>query len=95
MIGRMLKIRNDLCVGCGLCAESCPRQAISIVHGQAEINQGQCNQCHVCLKLCPQGAIVELAPVSEEELANTVGSLKQKADDLVRRIERLKQQKND
>jgi hypothetical protein len=32
--------------------------------------------------------------VSEAELVTTVGSLRQKADDLVRRIERLRQQRN-
>ena len=90
----MLWIRKDLCLGCGLCSESCPRQAISVVSGQAEINQIRCNQCRLCLEVCPQGAIVEPAPVSEAELATTVGSLRQKADDLVRRIERLRQQKN-
>ena len=90
----MLRVRKDLCFGCGLCSESCLRQAISVVSGQAEINQIRCNQCRLCLEVCPQGAIVELAPVSEAELATTVGSLRQKADDLVRRIERLRQQKN-
>lgn len=90
----MLRIRKDLCLGCGLCAESCPQQAISIISGQAEIHQIRCNQCGLCLEVCPQGAIAELVPVSEVELATTVHSLKQKADDLVRRIERLRQQKN-
>jgi len=90
----MLRIRKDLCLGCGLCSESCPRQAISVVSGQTEINQSRCNQCCLCLEVCPQGAIAEFAPVSEAELATTVSSLRQKADGLVRRIERLRQQKN-
>ena len=89
----MLRVRKDLCLGCGLCSESCPRQAISVVSGQAEMNQGRCNQCRLCLEVCPQGAIVEFTPVSKAELATTVSSLRQKADDLVRRIERLRQQK--
>ncbi|NWF78387.1 MAG: 4Fe-4S binding protein [Chloroflexi bacterium] len=90
----MLRIRKNLCLGCGVCAESCPKQAISLASGQAEINQSRCNQCRLCLEVCPQGAIGEFVPVSEAELASTVGSLRQKADDLVRRIERLRQQKN-
>jgi ferredoxin len=89
-MGRILKIRKDSCVGCGLCAESCLRQAISIIYGQAEINQSRCNHCHLCLGVCPQDAIVELAPVLEEELTNTVSSLKQKTDDLIRRIEKIR-----
>ena len=93
-MGRMLKIRNDLCVGCGLCVDSCPRQAISIIYGQAEINQSRCNQCHLCFEVCPRGAIFESTPVSEADLAITVGSLKQKADDLVERIEKLRQNRS-
>ncbi len=85
----MIKIQADLCIGCGRCAEGCPQQAISIVDGQARINQGLCNRCRLCLGLCPQGAIVELAAVSGEKLAITVSSLKLKADDLIERIAKL------
>jgi ferredoxin len=91
----MIKIQADLCIGCGRCAESCPRQAISVINGLAQINQRLCNQCCVCLGLCPGDAIVELAAISKAELALTIGSLKQKTDDLLRSIERLRQQKND
>lgn len=91
----MLQVRKDLCVGCGLCIENCPQQAISIGYGRAEINQRRCNQCHVCLKICPQGAIIEPAPVSQAELAITVGSLKQKADGLIELIEKLRQNRSD
>ena len=87
----MLRVRKDLCLGCGLCTESCPREAISVQYGQAWIDQTRCNRCGICLDVCPQGAIVESAPVSEAELAITVGSLKQKADDLIGRIEKLRQ----
>jgi ferredoxin len=86
----MIKIQADLCIGCGRCAESCPRRAISIVYGQAQINQGWCNQCHVCLNICPQGAIVKIAPVSEDELEATVSSLKHRANELIERIESLR-----
>ena len=90
----MLRVRKDLCLSCGLCVESCPRQAIFIVSATAEINQGRCNKCRLCLEVCPQGAIVEVTTVSEAELATTVGSLKQKADELMRRIEKLRRQKS-
>ena len=87
----MIKIQVELCIRCGRCAESCPRQAMSIVDGLAQINQRLCNQCRLCLELCPRDAIVEIAPVSKEELALTFGSLKQSAHDLIERIEKLKQ----
>ena len=87
----MLRVKKGLCLGCGLCVDSCPRQAISIVSNTAEINQNRCNQCRICVEVCPQGAIVESSPVSEAELTTTVGSLKQTADDLMKRIEKLRQ----
>ena len=87
-----LRIRKDLCLGCELCVESCPRQAISIVSATAQINQGRCNQCRLCLDVCPQGAIVELMPVSRHELQATVTGLKSRTEDIIVRIDRLKEQ---
>ena len=87
----MLQIRKDLCLGCGLCVENCPLQAISLLWGHAEIDQSRCNQCRLCVEVCPQGAVVEMVLVSKKEMQTTVVSLKQKTDDLIERIERLKQ----
>ena len=86
----MLRVRKDLCLGCGLCIEGCPRQAITTVSGQAKINQGRCNQCRFCLDVCPQGAIVEVSPVSKSELEITVTALRYKTDDIISRIVKLK-----
>jgi len=88
-IKQVLKVNKDLCVGCGLCAESCPRGAISLFWGQAEIDPSRCNSCRLCLGVCPKGAIVERIPVSAEELMATVANLKQQTDTLLERIERL------
>jgi ferredoxin len=85
-----LRVRRDLCLGCGLCVRSCPRQAISITLTAAEIDQSKCNQCCLCTEVCPQGAIIKSTPVSEADLATAISSLKQKADDLLERIEKLR-----
>ena len=87
----MLRVRSDLCRGCGLCVESCPQQAISIVSATAQIDQKLCNQCRLCLDACPQGAITELKPVSGGELQVAVTGLKDRAEDIIARIERLKE----
>ncbi|HEY79262.1 MAG TPA: 4Fe-4S binding protein [Dehalococcoidia bacterium] len=86
----VLRVRKDLCLGCGLCAESCPRQAISLPSGQAQIDQNRCNRCGLCLDVCPQGAITELTPVSRRELQAAVTGLKDRTEDILARIERLK-----
>ena len=86
----MLQVRKDLCLGCGLCAQNCPQQAIWFLWGQAEIDQSRCNLCRLCLEVCPQGAIVDKVPVSKDELQTIVATLKQTADDLMERIERLR-----
>ena len=88
----MLKVRKELCRGCGICAESCPTAAISLRWGYAEIDQKRCNKCRLCLDICLQGAIVEIVPVSIDELSSMVTSLKHKTSDLIERIETLKNQ---
>ena len=90
----VLRVRKDLCLGCGLCAETCPRQAISLQSGQAQIDRNRCNHCGLCLNVCPQGAIIELTPVSKRELQATVAGLKDRAEDIIARIERLKGNSN-
>jgi len=89
----VLKVNKDLCVGCGLCAQSCPRGAISLPWGQAEIDQNRCNSCRQCIDICPQAAIMEFVPISEAELKDVIANLKEKADQLLTRIERLRLEK--
>ena len=86
----MLQVRKDLCLGCGLCAQNCPRQAIWLLEGQAEIDQNRCDLCHLCIEICPQGAIVDTVPVSKDELQATVITLKQRTENLIGRIEGLR-----
>ena len=87
----LMRVREDLCLGCGLCVEACPRQAISIQSGVARIDQAACRHCSLCLDICPQGAIVELVPVSGQELQAMVVGLKGRAEDIITRIEKLKE----
>ncbi|MHA1973309.1 MAG: 4Fe-4S binding protein [Candidatus Hodarchaeales archaeon] len=45
------------CVGCGLCVQRCPFNAIEITDGKAHLLQENCRGCKVCLLSCPEGAI--------------------------------------
>jgi Fe-S-cluster-containing hydrogenase component 2 len=89
----ILQVRKDLCVGCGLCAESCPQQAISLQAGQAKIYRNRCNRCGICLDVCPRGAIVEVEPVSVPELQSSVAALMGRAEVIIARIEKLAERK--
>ena len=86
----MLKVREALCSGCGLCAQTCPTGAISLIGSIARIDQERCNHCLLCQQECPQLAIVEMLPVSDKELVATVSGLRERTDSLLERIERLK-----
>ncbi len=46
------------CIGCGICARSCPGQAASVADFHAAIDQEKCSGCGVCAEKCPKKSIV-------------------------------------
>jgi len=52
----MLKIDQDLCIGCGICADQCPFAAIKIVDGCAVVGDA-CTLCGACVESCEVGAL--------------------------------------
>ena len=49
-------VERDACTGCGICAERCPVDAISIEAGRAEVDRKICLGCGVCTRFCPSNA---------------------------------------
>ncbi|MBU1565699.1 MAG: electron transfer flavoprotein subunit alpha [Proteobacteria bacterium] len=52
----MLKVSEELCIGCGICADNCPFSAISIEDGLAVVG-ASCNLCGACVESCDVGAL--------------------------------------
>ena len=49
---------NDNCVGCTLCAQNCPVNAISLTpYTQHIIDQDLCIKCDTCRQVCPDDAV--------------------------------------
>ena len=51
------KVIPDRCIGCGKCAESCPKHLIEIVDRKAVIQRKNCISCFCCQEMCPAHAI--------------------------------------
>ncbi len=63
-----LTLDKELCKGCGICAQICPREAIEVkkvpkVKGEKakpptiDIDELECDYCGICDPICPFGAI--------------------------------------
>ena len=49
---------NDECIGCTLCSQSCPADAIPFIpHEKHEIQQDKCIKCDSCRQVCPVQAV--------------------------------------
>lgn len=50
-------VETEKCIGCGRCAESCPRKLITVVGQKAEMKRRGCISCFCCQEMCPAHAI--------------------------------------
>ncbi len=81
MIREIIKINEDDCNGCGLCATACHEGAIGIVDGKAKLlRDDYCDGLGNCLPVCPTGAITfeerEAAEYNEKEVKRRMKLMK-------------------
>ena len=50
-------IDPNLCTGCGVCVNACPKRAVSLFAGKAVVNINLCDSCKLCEPVCPENAI--------------------------------------
>jgi len=50
-------VSEEKCVGCELCVEKCPVEAISMENSIAKIDMERCIHCGTCHSVCPQEAV--------------------------------------
>lgn len=51
------QLDDAACVGCGICAERCQMEALTIADGRAHLDPGRCIGCGLCVTTCPTAAL--------------------------------------
>ncbi len=69
-----LVVKNDLCIGCGLCTYKCPSKALEMKWNEygflTPVLSGSCDNDGSCLSVCPFNPFPAEKVKTEDELAN-------------------------
>ena len=62
-------LRPSNCIGCGACAETCPRHCLRVENGKVKIDWENCDHCLLCTEVCYAQAVSSVAaPMTVEDI---------------------------
>ena len=50
-------VNLEKCSGSGQCVKACPKKALSLVEGKAQLDEDICDLDGICIAVCPTNAI--------------------------------------
>lgn len=62
----------NMCKNCGICVESCPKGALSIINEKVVYDYDKCCNCDTCIQLCPNDASPKVRYMTPEELYDKI-----------------------
>ncbi len=65
--GYVSRVSADLCIGCGICADSCQFGALSVSDSMVAVDTTACMGCSVCVSKCPEGALALMRDPAKSE----------------------------
>ena len=66
-----IELNEEKCGLCGLCVQSCPYNAITIVNDKINVDKFSCKGCGTCVSVCPTNAI-EMNIDTSEKILRTI-----------------------
>lgn len=66
-----VEVINKNCIGCALCVQTCPFEALELEDAVAVVDPDKCTNCGDCVEVCPANALTldePPKPMSDEEI---------------------------
>ena len=83
-------VDEEKCIGCNVCVEKCPVNAISMEE-KARINMEECIYCGTCHSVCVQGAVRHDGEKIPEDIKNNIEITKKYMEDCAKYLGDVKE----